>query len=119
MPLADGGRAESQFSRSRERRIRRYSCQPLTERAGMRIKLTSIMVDDQEKAVRFYTDVLGFVKRKDFPVGEYRWITVTSPEVPTDLELALEPNACGESLSGCDVQAGHSPGGVRGERPRR
>src|SRR5215831_6813524 len=59
----------------------------------MRIKLTSIMVDDQEKAVRFYTDVLGFVKRKDFPVGEYRWITVTSPEAPTDLELALEPNA--------------------------
>lgn len=59
----------------------------------MRIKLTSIMVDDQEKAVRFYTDVLGFVKRKDFPVGEYRWITVTSPEGPTDLELALEPNA--------------------------
>src|SRR5215471_16892476 len=59
----------------------------------MRIKLTSIMVDDQEKAVRFYTDVLGFVKKKDFPVGEYRWITVTSPEAPTDLELALEPNA--------------------------
>jgi glyoxylase I family protein len=59
----------------------------------MRIKLTSVMVDDQEKAVRFYTDVLGFVKRKDFPVGEYRRITVTSPEGPTDLELVLEPNA--------------------------
>lgn len=59
----------------------------------MRIKLTSIMVDDQEKAVRFYTDVLGFAKRKDVPVGEFRWITVTSPEGPTDLELALEPNA--------------------------
>jgi glyoxylase I family protein len=59
----------------------------------MRIKLTSIMVDDQEKAVRFYTDVLGFAKSKDIPVGEYRWITVTSPEGPADLELALEPNA--------------------------
>jgi catechol 2,3-dioxygenase-like lactoylglutathione lyase family enzyme len=59
----------------------------------MRIKLTSVMVDDQEKAVRFYTDVLGFKKAKDFPVGEYRWITVTSPEGPSDVELALEPNA--------------------------
>lgn len=59
----------------------------------MRIKLTSIMVDDQAKALRFYTDVLGFNKRSDIPVGEYRWITVTSPESPVDLELALEPNA--------------------------
>ncbi len=59
----------------------------------MRIKLTSIMVDDQEKAVRFYTDILGFKKKHDIPVGEYRWITVTSPEGPNDLELALEPNA--------------------------
>ena len=58
----------------------------------MRIKLTSIMVDDQEKALRFYTDVLGFQKKQDFPVGEYRWITVASPGA-TDLELALEPNA--------------------------
>ena len=59
----------------------------------MRIKLTSIMVDDQEKALRFYTDVLGFNKKHDIPVGEYRWITVVSPEGPDDLELALEPNA--------------------------
>jgi glyoxylase I family protein len=59
----------------------------------MRIKLTSIMVDDQEKAIRFYTDVLGFTKKHDIPVGEYRWITVVSPEGPNDLELALEPNA--------------------------
>jgi catechol 2,3-dioxygenase-like lactoylglutathione lyase family enzyme len=59
----------------------------------MRIKLTSIMVDDQNKALRFYTEVLGFRKKSDFPVGEYRWITVTSPEGPDDLELALEPNA--------------------------
>ena len=59
----------------------------------MRIKLTSIMVDDQDKGLRFYTEVLGFTKKHDIPVGEYRWITVTSPEGPDDLELALEPNA--------------------------
>ena len=59
----------------------------------MRIKLTSIMVDDQEKGLRFYTDVLGFRKKHDIPVGEYRWMTVTSPEGPDDMELALEPNA--------------------------
>src|SRR5918995_6391782 len=59
----------------------------------MRIKLASIMVDDQDKALRFYKDVLGFRKKHDIPVGEYRWITVTSPEGPDDLELALEPNA--------------------------
>jgi glyoxylase I family protein len=59
----------------------------------MRIKLTSIMLDDRDKALRFYTEVLGFKKKHDVPVGEYRWITVTSPEGPDDLELALEPNA--------------------------
>jgi len=59
----------------------------------MRIKLTSIMVDDQDKALRFYTNVLGFATKHDVPVGEYRWITVTSPEGPDDIELALEPNA--------------------------
>ena len=60
----------------------------------MRIKLASIMVDDQEKALRFYTDVLGFIKKHDIPVGgEFRWLTVVSPEGPADIELALEPNA--------------------------
>lgn len=59
----------------------------------MRIKLTSIMVDDQDKALSFYTEVLGFRKKHDIPVGQYRWITVTSPEGPDDMELALEPNA--------------------------
>jgi glyoxylase I family protein len=59
----------------------------------MRIRLTSIIVDDQAKALKFYTEVLGFRKKHDFPVGEYRWITVTSPEGPDELELALEPNA--------------------------
>ena len=59
----------------------------------MRIKLNSILVDDQDKALRFYTDVLGFKKKHDVPVGEYRWITVVSPEGPDDVELVLEPNA--------------------------
>lgn len=59
----------------------------------MRIKLTSVMVDNQDKALAFYTGVLGFTKKMDIPVGEYRWITVTSAEGPGDLELALEPNA--------------------------
>jgi len=59
----------------------------------MRIRLTSIMVDDQDKGLRFYTEVLGFRKKHDIPVGEYRWITVTAPEGPDDVELALEPNA--------------------------
>jgi predicted enzyme related to lactoylglutathione lyase len=59
----------------------------------MRIKLTSIMVDNQDKALKFYTEVFGFVKKHEIPVGEYRWLTVVSPEGPDDLELSLEPNA--------------------------
>jgi predicted enzyme related to lactoylglutathione lyase len=58
----------------------------------LHIKLTSVMVDDQAKALAFYTDVLGFVKQMDFPVGEYRWITVAA-KGRDDLQLALEPNA--------------------------
>ena len=58
----------------------------------MRIKLTSLMVDDQDKALKFYTDVLGFRKKHEIPIGEYKWLTVVSPEGPDDLELSLEPN---------------------------
>ncbi len=58
----------------------------------MKIKLTSIHVDDQEKALRFYTDVLGFEKKADVGNGEYRWLTVVSPEEPDGTELLLEPN---------------------------
>ena len=58
----------------------------------MKIKLTSIFVDDQQKALDFYTEVLGFRKSQDIPVGEFRWITVASPE-GGDAELSLEPNA--------------------------
>lgn len=58
----------------------------------LQIKLTSIMVDDQSRALAFYTGVLGFATQMDFPVGEYRWITVAAPG-RDDLQLALEPNA--------------------------
>ena len=58
----------------------------------MKIKLTSIHVDDQEKALRFYTDVLGFVKKADVSQGDYRWLTVASPEESEGTELLLEPN---------------------------
>jgi predicted enzyme related to lactoylglutathione lyase len=60
----------------------------------MKIKLTSLYVDDQEKALRFYTEVLGFVKKNDFSQGSYRWLTVASPEDPdgTELQLALINN---------------------------
>jgi len=58
----------------------------------MRIHLTSVFVDDQEKALRFYTDVLGFVKKNDVPVGTDRWLTVVSPEDPDGTELLLEPD---------------------------
>lgn len=59
----------------------------------MRIRLTSLMVDDQDKARTFYTDVLGFRKKHEIPVGEYKWLTVVSPEGPDEVELSLEPNA--------------------------
>ncbi|MFA7208757.1 MAG: VOC family protein [Parcubacteria group bacterium] len=58
----------------------------------MEIKVTSVFVDDQEKALKFYVDVLGFVKKSDVSVGEYRWLTVVSPEQPEGTELLLEPN---------------------------
>ncbi|MFD5815916.1 VOC family protein [Streptomyces sp. NPDC059618] len=58
----------------------------------MRIHLTSVFVDDQEKALRFYTEVLGFVKKHDVPLGEHRWLTVVSPEDPDGTQLLLEPS---------------------------
>ena len=58
----------------------------------MKIAMTSVLVDDQEKALRFYTDVLGFVTKHDIPMGEHRWLTVVSPEAPDGVELVLEPD---------------------------
>jgi catechol 2,3-dioxygenase-like lactoylglutathione lyase family enzyme len=57
----------------------------------MKIKLTSVMVDDQAKALQFYTAVLGFVKKRDIPMGEHRWLTVVSQEEQDGTELLLEP----------------------------
>jgi catechol 2,3-dioxygenase-like lactoylglutathione lyase family enzyme len=58
----------------------------------MKINLTSVLVDDQAKALQFYTEVLGFVKKADVPLGEHRWLTVVSPEDPDGPELLLEPD---------------------------
>jgi predicted enzyme related to lactoylglutathione lyase len=65
----------------------------------MKIKLTSLYVDDQEKALRFYTEVLGFVKKADFSNGPYRWLTVASSEDPdgTELQLALNNNSAAKA----------------------
>lgn len=57
----------------------------------MRIQLASVMVDDQDKALEFYTEVLGFVKNTEIPMGEFKWLTVVSPEGPEHIELVLEP----------------------------
>jgi catechol 2,3-dioxygenase-like lactoylglutathione lyase family enzyme len=59
----------------------------------MKINLTSVLVDDQEKALAFYTDKLGFVKKTDLPAGEHRWLTVVGPDDPEGTELLLEPDA--------------------------
>ena len=58
----------------------------------MKITLTSILVDDQTRALAFYTDVLGFQKKHDIPMGQHRWITVVSDEAPDGVELVLEPD---------------------------
>ena len=59
----------------------------------MKMYIKSVMVEDQAKALAFYTDILGFTVKNDIPMGEYRWITLVSPEEPDGVELALEPNA--------------------------
>ena len=59
----------------------------------MRITVTSVLVDDQAKALAFYTDLLGFVAKDDVSLGGYRWLTVVSPEVPDGVQLLLEPDA--------------------------
>ena len=65
----------------------------------MKIKLTSVYVTDQDKALRFYTEVLGLTKKTDFSKGPFRWLTVVSPEDPdgTELQLALDDNAAGKA----------------------
>jgi predicted enzyme related to lactoylglutathione lyase len=74
----------------------------------MKIKLTSLYVNDQEKALRFYTEVLGFNKKSDFSQGPYRWLTVASPEEPggTELQLALNNNPAAKTYQEAIFQQG-------------
>ena len=74
----------------------------------MKIKLTSVYVDDQDKALRFYTDVLGFTKKADFTQGPFRWLTVASPEEPegTELQLALNNNPAAKAYQQALFQQG-------------
>ncbi len=74
----------------------------------MKIKLTSVYVDDQAKALHFYTEVLGFAKKSDFSNGPYRWLTVASPEEPagTELQLALNNNPAGKAYQEAIFQQG-------------
>jgi predicted enzyme related to lactoylglutathione lyase len=74
----------------------------------MKIKLTSVYVDDQEKALRFYTEVLGFVKKADFSQGPFRWLTVASPEDPdgTELQLALNSDPAAKAYQQAMVRQG-------------
>jgi len=74
----------------------------------MKIKLTSVYVDDQEKALRFYTEVLGFAKKADFSRGLFRWLTVTSPEDPdgTELQLALDDDPAARAFQQARFQQG-------------
>jgi predicted enzyme related to lactoylglutathione lyase len=74
----------------------------------MKIRLTSVYVDDQEKALRFYTDVLGFVKKADFSQGPYRWLTVASAEDPdgTELQLALNNSPAAKAYQQAMFQQG-------------
>ena len=77
----------------------------------MRIRLTSLMVDDQDKALAFYTNVLGFKKKQEIPMGPYRWLSVVSPEEPEGAELSLEPNAnpAGRASRGCRARTAPRP----------
>ena len=74
----------------------------------MKIKLTSVYVDDQEKALRFYTDVLGFTKKADFSNGPFRWLTVASPDEPggTELQLALNDKPAAKAYQQAMFQQG-------------
>jgi len=79
----------------------------------MKIKLTSVYVDDQDKALRFYTEVLGFAKRADFSQGPFRWLTVGSPDEPggTELQLALNNNPAAKTYQQAMFQQGQ-PGAM-------
>src|SRR6185503_14710522 len=85
IPLPRGGSAEGRHA-AMARQTKETS-------AAMRINLTSVYVDDQDKALKFYTDVLGFVKKTEIPLGEARWLTVVASDQPDGPELVLEPDS--------------------------
>ena len=91
----------------------------------MKIKLTSVYVDDQDKALRFYTEVLGFIKKADFSQGPFRWLTVASPEDPdgTELQLTLNNNPAAKAYQQAIFQQGQPAamfytGDVKGDYER-
>src|SRR6059058_1706257 len=91
-----------------EEKTTRHKTQTSQRRNEMKIKLTSVHVDDQAKALRFYTEVLGFAKKADFSQGPFRWLTVASPEEPdgTELQLALNDNPAAKAYQQAIFQQG-------------
>jgi len=87
----------------------------------MKIKLTSVYVDDQEKALRFYTEVLGFAKKADFSQGTFRWLTVVSPEDPdgTELQLAQSDNPAAKAYQQAMFQQGQPAAMIFSEDVKR
>jgi predicted enzyme related to lactoylglutathione lyase len=97
-----------QYHRTRKRRDAAVPANIPSGGNLVKIKLTTVYVDDQEKALHFYTEVLGFAKKADFSNGPYRWLTVTSPEEPdgTELQLALNDNPAGKAYQEALFQQG-------------
>ena len=86
----------------------------------MRINVMSVMVDDQAKALRFYTEVLGFVKKHEIPVGEHCWLTVVSPRTPTAPSSRSSPTSTRRAaFQGCARRDGYPVHVVRGRRRGR
>src|SRR5262247_655101 len=98
----------NQHKQKRRQRRRRGPNREDDKENEMKIKLTSLYVDDQEKALRFYTEVLGFVKKADFSQGPFRWLTVASPEDPdgTELQLALNDKPAASAYQQAMFQQG-------------
>src|SRR5882724_5221072 len=101
---------EARQGKSKARRKRRGPNRKPTRRNEMKIKVTSVYVDDQNKALSFYTEVLGFAKKNDFSNGPYRWLTVASPDEPdgTELQLALNTNPAAKAYQQAIFQQ-HQP----------
>jgi predicted enzyme related to lactoylglutathione lyase len=105
---AQWGEPSMSASMAAESAARLRGPSPQIEGTPMKIKLTSVYVDDQEKALRFYIEVLGFAKKADFRQGPFRWLTVASPEDPdgTELHLALNDNPAAKAYQEAMFQQG-------------